>query len=195
MIDSQRIYELEYEGSTHPVRILADPYIYPEPIDGYYYCYVNSFALDQTKNNRGCQAMFRSSDCLHWEPYRLAMCTPGIDRGETSQVWEKDGKWYLYFGACVVDPDSKDDFATVWYSNFVYCADSFQGPFRPMDRSKLTVNTDRKYYIFKRVVSSGGRELGCFFSGNDGLLGPYEMKYTGEGIDLLPIHSEKGESL
>ncbi len=173
-------YKAEYEGTEHPCTILADPYIYPEAIDGYYYAYINSWAIDQPKNSRGCQLMFRSADLVEWEPYKIAILTDDLDRLETCQVWEHGGKWYMSFGGRRIDPEG-DDFSDVESANYIYMADRFDGPYEKQEWSRLSYPDAAGPYIQKAMTDPFGDEVMLVMSPWKGVLWPYYIQYGEKG--------------
>ena len=181
-------YTAEYKGEKYRVRILADPYIYPKAIDGCFYAYVNSWAVDMPVNNRGCQLMFRSKNMIDWEPYKIAIITDDLDRLETAQVWEHGGKWYISFGGCYVDPE-KGGFTNLWNDNFVYMADSFDGPYEKQVWSRLAYkNAATRPYTQKQIKDPFGDDVMLASAPYDGVLWPYEIVYGEDGsITLQPV--------
>ena len=182
MLDERCVdYHFEQNGETQNVQLLADPYVYPELIDGHYYCIINSWMKDLPKNDRGCQAMFKSKDLIHWEPHKIALHTPGIDRTETAQFWEKNGKWYLSFGGVVIKPD-EGDFAAASMATFIYMADCFDGPYLPQTWSKLNIKVGGDYYLFKAMDIPGQGDALLVLNGNaEGNFGPYRLEYGADG--------------
>lgn len=180
VIPSSRRYQGEYEGEKHICTILADPYIYPEAIDGYYYAYVNSWATDMPKNSRGCQLMFRSANLVDWEPYKIAILTEDLDRLETCQVWEHGGKWYMSFGGRRIDPQG-DDFSDVESANYIYMADSFDGPYQKQDWSILSYPDATGPYIQKALTDPFGDPVMLVMSPWKGVLWPYSIQYGEKG--------------
>lgn len=180
VISSDIQYKAAYEGKTHICRIMADPYIYPEAIGGYYYAYVNSWAIDQPKNSRGCQLMFRSADLVEWEPYKIAILTDDLDRLETCQVWEHGGKWYMSFGGRRIDPEG-DDFSDVESANYIYMADRFDGPYEKQEWSRLSYPDAAGPYIQKAMTDPFGDEVMLVMSPWKGVLWPYYIQYGEKG--------------
>lgn len=179
-ISAGKTYTAEYNGVSHRCTILADPYIYPEAIDGYYYAYINSWASDQPKNSRGCQLMFRSKDMIQWEPYKIATLTDDLDRLETCQVWKHGDKWYMSFGGRRVDPNG-GDFDDVESANYIYMADHFDGPYEKQEWSKLSYPSATGPYIQKALTDPFGDEVMLVMSPWKGVLWPYSITYGKEG--------------
>ena len=184
-ISELRHYTATYKGKEYKVRILADPYIYPEAIDGCFYAYVNSWALDMPYNNRGCQLMFRSKNLIDWEPYKIAIITDDLDRLETAQVWEHNGKWYMSFGGCFID-ENKGGFANLWNDNFVYMADSFDGPYEKQEWSRLVYEgAPKRPYTQKQIKDPFGDDVMLASVPYDGVHWPYKIAYGKDGSITL----------
>ena len=190
VISGSAQYEAAYEGKTHICKIMADPYIYPQAIDGYYYAYVNSWAIDLPKNSRGCQLMFRSADLVHWESYKIAILTDNLDRLETCQVWERGGKWYMYFGGRRVNPTG-GDFEDVESGNYIYMADCFDGPFLPQPWSSMEYHTNHYCYIQKQIKDPWGEDVALVMSPYDGVLWPYKILYGDQGEIRMTVRRMK----
>ena len=188
VISSRTYYTAEYKGKEYRVRILADPYIYPEKIDGYFYVLINSWAVDMPYNNRGCQLMFRSKNMLDWEPYKIAIVTDDLDRLETAQMWEHNGKWYMSFGGCYVDPE-KGGFNNLWHDNFVYMADRFDGPYEKQEWSRLVYEgAATSPYTQKQIKDPYGDDVMLASAPYNGVLWPYKIVYGEDGsVALVPM--------
>lgn len=181
VLSGSRRYRGKFEGNTHVCNILADPYIYPELIDGYYYMFVNSWAIDMPKNSRGCQLILKSENLTDWTEAGLALLTEGLDRLETCQVWEHGGKWYMSFGGCIIDPEG-GDFDGVDSRNYIYMADSISGPYEKQPWSEVKYpDTTKWYYIQKQMLDPYGDEVMLPMSPFTGVLWPYYIDYSYDG--------------
>ena len=180
VISSTVKYTVPYEGTDHLCQVLADPYLYPEAIDGWYYAYVNGWAVDMPKNSRGAQIMFRTQDFVTWEPYRIACLADDLDRLETAQVWEHGGRWYMSFGGRSVDPNG-GDFDDVASANYIYMADRFDGPYLKQDWSKISYINASGYYIQKQMLDPVGDEVMLPMAPYRGVLWPYYIRYGADG--------------
>ena len=134
--------------------------------------------------------MFRSKNMVDWEPYKIAIITDDLDRLETAQVWEHNGKWYMSFGGCYVDPE-KGGFANLWNDNFVYMADSFDGPYEKQAWSRLEYkDASHRPYIQKQIKDPFGDDVMLASAPYEGVLWPYKIVYAENGsISLEPIGS------
>lgn len=178
-----------YEGKAYVCRLLADPYLLPQAIDGYTYAYVNAHT-DGPVNQRGCQLLMRTRDLLHWEPYTIAALT-ACDRMKTAQVWEHGGRWYMYYGAVYAEqtPDGPRDGRR---ANVVLTAVAFDGPYRSAGASVLTIPGE-SFYIAKVLSRPGGPDwllANQLRDRGSRVIGPYAVAYPPEGgITLHEIAS------
>ena len=90
---SRKRYQGTWKGGQVTWRILADPYVYPEPIDGWYYLVANSRIEDVPVNESGCIGMLRSRDLKIWQDPVLLSWTGWFQRSETPQLWHRHGRW------------------------------------------------------------------------------------------------------
>ncbi len=181
VLPSARRYRGRYEGTPHPCTILADPYLYPEAVDGWYYAFVNAWATDLPKNARGTQLILRTQNFTDWEECGMALLADGLDRLETAQVWEHGGRWYMSFGGRSVDPNG-GDFDDVASGNYIYMADSITGPYRRQSWSDITYpEAAAAGYIQKQMLDPFGDEVMLVMAPYRGVLWPYAMHYAEDG--------------
>jgi len=88
----------EWEGKPLQWVGLADPYLYPEPVDGWYYLVLNSQVVGEPISTSGCLTTMRSHDLQTWEPHSVLAFPRLFERLETPQLWRHGNRWYLYFG-------------------------------------------------------------------------------------------------
>ncbi|MBI4978601.1 MAG: hypothetical protein HZC28_14065 [Spirochaetes bacterium] len=164
----------DWQGAKVSFRLLADPYIYPEQRDGFWYAAVNAHIQGAKEGERGAQVLIRSRDLRAWEGYKVCAWDRNYERMETSQIWEHAGRWYMYFGA-VYQPARKN--ASV---NLIYMAKSFDGPYeaQPWSEMKLPV----KGYIGKRIVAPDGNDVFLMGQTYNALSKPISMKYGVDGM-------------
>lgn len=183
----------EWQGKGVKWYAIADPYILPEPIDGWYYAILNAGIDGQPGNARGCIAAMRSKDIEHWEPWRVLSWPGWFDRMETPQIWERNGHWYLYFGAAH-DSGTNETFveqsglpkerALRKRDNFVFTADTFAGPYNPQGTWWMDLPDKRHGYIMKVIRDPNGSDVmitttqGCISD-------PYPVTYTEDGSLIL----------
>ena len=159
-------------GRTLSYTVLADPYVLPEAIDGWYYMVANCILDGYPENRRGCLGLLRSKDGLTWEDVGIIAAPGDLDRLETPQVWRRGERWYLYFGAARENP--------VYRANFVYNAPALRGPFEPGPRSEFRLPDNHWFYIAKVLADPEGRDvlLACLGAA---LSHPYPVTYEADG--------------
>jgi len=171
-------FQAEWQGKLYDGKMLADPYIHPEKIKGLYWMTINSHILNPPdKMNTGAVVMMKSKDLRKWEPHKF-VAFPGKDgffiRCETTQTWEHNGKWYLFFGGT---PDA--------WGNYIYISDSFDGPYERRPWSRMKLPDGKKFYIGKHIKAFDGKEY--FLAGMNylSLSKPYPITYGKDGEVLL----------
>jgi hypothetical protein len=177
VIPGNAVFEFPWGGGAIRLRPLADPYVCPSKRDGWWYMICNSHVLDSPENERGATGMWRSRDLRSWEPYRVICWPKTFERMETSQIWEHDGRWYLYFGGVHTQNGN---------GNYVYMADQREGPYTPQPWSPLHL-PDGGYFYIGKVVH--GRNGDVFLAGQSysSLSAPYPLAYGIDGaLRLLP---------
>lgn len=153
-------------------RILADPYVYPEPVEGWYYVFINSCAVERPVGRRGCIAVMRSRDLIAYEPYGVALESDVYDRLETPQIWRQDGQWVMYYGAV----KSREENGAVrdyeWENRLAFSSHMAEG-YSEAGSSALHLPDGTPFYIGKAVEVS---DKGALFIVNvypAGGYGPY----------------------
>ena len=142
---------------------LADPYVYPEPVDGVYWMALNARVEGAEQGVSGCIALMRSENGLDWEPAGIAAWPRWFERMETPQIWHRDGRWYLLFGshgglqsdafrAVAPEPATR-------CGNFVFQADRIEGPYRPLGQWWMSLPDGRPAYIYKIVTAPDGSDV------------------------------------
>jgi beta-fructofuranosidase len=160
----------DWKGERLSFRMLADPFVYPDKIDGWWYAAINSQISGAPKEQSGAQVLMRSKDLLQWETHKI-ICYPKLfERIETAQFWPKNGKWYLHFGGAGGKGGSH-----------VYIADRFDGPYEERPWSQITLPGIGYFYLGKRVAASEGTDV--FLAGQSyaGLSLPIRMTYLPDG--------------
>lgn len=196
-------YKNQWQGKEINWRILADPYIYPEAVDGWYYVVMNVRVENVLVSQSGAIAMLRSQDLINWQDPQMLTWTEWFERAETPQIWQRNGKWYLYFGGVnYVDstpPQPKQvverRFAagdTAYKTNCVFISDRLIGPFEPVGNYCITFPDHRNGYICKVVEDPQGRQV--MFNHTAGCLwGPYIVEYKKDGSLFLSKKIERPE--
>lgn len=181
-------FDGEWQGEPLRWRGLADPYVYPEAVDGWYYLALNSRVEGAPISESGCLTMMRSRDLVAWEPHSV-MAWPRLwERLETPQVWPHDERWYVVFGGAhdhglpegylaQVPPEVQ---ALKTRGNYVYAADKLAGPYGPVGRWWLLLPDGLWHYIPKVIEGPDGREVLLTMSGYK-LSKPYPVSYAEDG--------------
>lgn len=153
--------------------VLADPYVMPDPIGGWYYMVVSALLDGVPTEERGCVALLRSRDGEQWQSVGLIAAPREYWECEAPQIWFRDGRWYLMFGAARSEP--------LYRATMVYTADTILGPFEPNPRSELRLpNWDGWFYVAKVVRAPSGRDV--LIGGVGGRMSwPYPITYEADG--------------
>lgn len=189
LMPASKVYTVDWNGQQVDAKILADPYVYPDAVDGWYYMVANA-AVVNSGENCGAILMLRSQDLLNWEGYKIVTFPESFARMETPQIWTENGNWYLYFGGVklrknVDSIDSTKQFlngSTEVISNYIYMSDSISGVYEEKDWSNLTLPDSKPFYICKILKDPQNRDvLLTTFWGVWKLSQPYEISYNSDG--------------
>lgn len=188
VIERGRTIKAPWKGSTIEVEPLADPYVYPELIDGWNYMLLNVQDVHAMEGTRGCQLMLRSRDLTDWEAHAIVAYPGCYERLETSQLWERGGRWYLYFGG--VGEGNQ-------FHNLIYTADCFDGPYEAAPWSNISLPDGGYFYIAKVLQDEQGRDWLLPNRAIESLLKPVNIRYGKDGSIMLEDESycENGYSL
>ena len=178
VIDRNVLYDFELNGETIKVKMLADPYIYPETFDGYFYAYINAVVDGCDINDSAVQAIMKSKDLINWEPHKIA-CRDACNRIETSQIWPHGDKWYMYGGA-VTYPNGID-YSNQISKNIIYVSDKCDEGFKRL----CEIDMDENFYIAKMVYDKQGREVVFANDIPRGIIGPYFIEYGENEVKLV----------
>lgn len=179
-------YPGTWEGRPVTWRGNADPYIFPEPLDGWFYLVLNSRLEGAPQNQSGCLTLSRSRDLHAWEPVAVLTAPGWFERLETPQLWRHGERWYLYFGGAhdhdipatwtAVAPAKLRDARRV---NCLFIADRLEGPYRPAPRFVLELPDGRHGYICK--VLPGERNDMLIVSTGERMSRAYPVTYEADG--------------
>ena len=160
----------EWRGESLGFRLLADPYVYPEKIDGWWYAAINSQIANAPKDKSGVTTLMRSKDLLRWETHGILCYPRKFERLETPQLWSANGKWYLLFGAVGGGGGTR-----------VWIADRFDGPYEERPWSTMALPGIPRFYLGKRLVAPDGTDV--FLAGEtySSLSQPIRMTYLPSG--------------
>jgi hypothetical protein len=161
-------------GESLAYRIAADPYVLPEPIDGWHYMIANCTVVGRSINQRGCIGLMRSHDGRTWEDCGIISLMLDYDRPETPQLWQHGERWYLYFGGA---REGKQ----LCRHNRIYTARSMRGPFEPPRQSEIKLPDGRWFYIAKVLCDPQGRDVLLAAIGGASMSWPYPVTYEADG--------------
>ena len=142
-------YTANWKGQSLTCKPLADPYIYPEKIGDWYFLVINSQVINTQEGQRGCVLMLKSTDLITWQAHAIVSYPGTFERMETTQIWQANGRWYLYFGGVTSSS----------HKNFVYMADTFDGPYQPQSWSEIFLPDGKRYYIAKIQKAANGHDV------------------------------------
>lgn len=177
-INKRETITAEWQGTTYEGMILADPYVHPEKMDGFYWLTINTHILQPPAGlKKGAVLMMKSKDLLTWVPHKF-VAFPGLYvRCETTQTWEHNGKWYLFFGGADGPGGS--------FHNHIYMAGSFDGPYEAQPWSRTQLPDGEKFYIGKHITDLDGNEYFLAGMKYSALSKPYRVSYGEDGRVLL----------
>ncbi len=160
-------------GTTLSHLALADPYVLPEPIDGWLYMVANSLLDQEPDETRGCVTLWRSQDGYVWEDLGIIVAPRIYDQLEAPQLWKRGDRWYLLFGAARQNP--------VYRATMVFTAPTMYGPFEPSPASEITLfDTSDWFYVAKVTPNAYGQDI--LLGGLGGTLShPYSVLYEPDG--------------
>ncbi|MCC7494644.1 MAG: hypothetical protein IT204_19960 [Fimbriimonadaceae bacterium] len=190
-------YTGTFEGQPLRWEPLADPFLYPEPINGKMVIVINARALDVPHNESGCLATLESTDLLHWTPGPVLAFPRFGERLETPQLWHHGGRWYLLTGVAHDQPA----IAPRWVAelpaptnqhrraNLVLQADRYEGPYRLVGNYLLDRLPGGRFgYIHKLVSGPDGQDY-LLTSSNNRLSLPFPVTYAADGS--LELHDPR----
>ncbi len=170
-------------GTRLTYTVLADCYVLPEAMGGWYYMVANAVFDQEPPDKRGCCALLRSRDGREWQGCGILAAPRQFDRLETQQLWRHGNRWYLYFGAARENP--------IFRANCLYTATSMQGPFEPAP-GNIDLPDGQGYYIAKVIAAPDGRDVFLACIGASSLSLPYPVTYSRDGSITLgkPLKGE-----
>ena len=173
-------------GTAIAYHIAADPYVLPEPLDGWYYMVANCTVVGRPPNRRGCIGLLRSRDGRTWEDCGIISLVLDYDRPETPQLWRHGERWYLYFGGA---REGKE----LCRHNRIYTARSMYGMFVPPPRSEIKLPDGRRFYIAKVLADPQGCDVLLAAIGGASMSRPYPVTYEADGsltlgMPIQPSH-------
>ena len=184
-------FDAEWDGQPVKWRALADPYLYPEPIDGWFYLVINSIIDGEPLYSRGCLTTMRSKDLKTWEPYNVLAHPGWFTRMETPQLWRHGDLWYLYFGG-VREREMPEEFVKAGpdlptMGNYYFVSKSLDEPFEPLSQYRLNVPDPRFAYICKVLRGPDGSDVMLTTIAGQFLSRPYSVRYHEDGTLRLGL--------
>lgn len=97
-------FESEWAGQKVRWMGISDPYVYPQPVKGWFYLILCARVLDVPIEESGCLTLLRSRDLRQWESAGIMAWPRCFERMETPQLWPHNGVWHLSFGGVLNMP-------------------------------------------------------------------------------------------
>lgn len=170
-------YYFPYQNEQLECKILADPYIYPEAVGGWYYVFINCYAVNREIGKRGCIAVMRTRNLVNYQPYSIAYLSDTHDRLETPQVFFLNGKWLMYLGG--VFSREKDGVAEDYSSeSLVLVSDNLTSGYDMTKGSKIMLPDGQYFYIGKVVSDNNWKPIFLVNVYPEGVYGPYSLTYS-----------------
>lgn len=156
--------------------VLADPYVLPEPIDGWYYMVANSIFLNWALDTRGGISMWRSRDGAEWEDLGIVAAL-GYAEMEAPQIWKHGDRWYMVAGAAKFTPRT--------LSTLILSSPNLTGPYEPIPNAEVRLpNYSGWFYVAKVIQNPQGQDV--LLGGVGGRMSrPYPLIYEPDGSITL----------
>lgn len=188
-------FESPWQGQPRRWTGISDPYILPEPQDGWFYLVLCARVLEVPLGQSGCLAMLRSRDLRRWEAAGIVAWPGCFERMETPQLWHREGRWYLSFGGVldktwVAQNPSALPAAVrgqLSHENYCYTLPALNAVARNEDLHHVAI--PRGHYIMKVLPDGDGKDVAIFtrtIDTNSGLSLPYPVSYGSNG--QLKVH-------
>jgi len=183
-------FESQWEGKPRRWVGISDPYVYPEPVDGWIYLTLCSRILDVPIEESGCLTMLRSRDLRHWEPAGIVAWPRCFERMETPQIWPREGRWYCSFGGVLTEPWAAKNQASFpdavrgkrSHQNYCFVLSDIQQSARADDLHHIAAAAGN--YIMKVLKQPNGSDVALFTSTDARgtcLSQPYSVRYLANG--------------
>ena len=192
-----QVFEGTWKGKKVRWHPCADPFLYPEPVDGWYYMLLNSQDVDAPISVSGCVTTLRSRDLVTWESAGILAYPGWCERPETPCLWRHGDRWYLYFGAAhdhgipaewqaVAPPELKNANRI----NCVFTSASFDGPFEATGKWCVPLPHGRGAYIYKIFPGPDGSDVLIATAGAS-VSPAYPVTYAEDGSLILSLPAAK----
>jgi beta-fructofuranosidase len=184
------VFSSVWKGETRRWVGISDPYLVPEPLDGWFLMVLCARVLDVPRAQSGCLTLLRSRDLRHWEQPVMLAWPCCFERMETPQLWTRLGRWYLSFGGVLDAGWARAAQATLpsavrgqsSHQNYCYAMNDLV---HPASEDRLQhIAVPRGHYIMKVLPLSPGRDVAIFTQSNrtdSGISPPYAVEYFGDG--------------
>lgn len=183
-------FRSQWRGKEYRWVGISDPYILPEPVDGWFYVVLCSRILDVPMEESGCLTLLRSRDLRTWESAGIVAWPRYFERMETPQLWRREGRWYLTFGGVLNTAWLKERQPRMpapvqgkpTHQNYCYTVADFRREITDDDLSYLAV--PKGCYIMKVESLAPGQDVALFTIKEERgscLSRPYPVRYPAAG--------------
>jgi beta-fructofuranosidase len=180
-----------WQGQSRSWIGISDPYILPEPQDGWFYLVLCARVLDVPLAQSGCLAVVRSRDLRRWEAAGILAWPQCFERMETPQLWRHASRWYLSFGGVLdkawVEKNTGSLPAAVQgrksHENYCYTLPALNAA--APDDALHHIEIPPGNYIMKVLPDADGQEVALFTRtvGTDsGISSPYPVTYDANHV-------------
>lgn len=180
----------DWEGAAQRWVGISDPYILPEPVDGWYLMVLCSRILGVPLSQSGCLTVLRSHDLRHWEKPEIIAWPRCFERMETPQLWQRQGHWHLSFGGVLDVPWLKQNAIPLppavqdrtSHHNYCYTMDAVTGPAQGQRLQHMDISSG--HYIMKVLAVDPAHDVAIFTAAdkvNSCISQPYPVKYADDG--------------
>jgi len=188
------VFSSPWKGETRRWMGISDPYLLPEPIDGWFHMVLCARILDVPLAQSGCLAVLMSRDLRHWEQPAIIAWPRCFERMETPQLWTRQNHWYLSFGG-VLNRDWIHDHGDQLpepvrnrpsHHNYFYLMNAPDGPAGEADLHHIS--TPSGHYIMKVLAAGPDRDVAIFTVSNgqdSGMTPPYPVEYDADHLLIL----------
>lgn len=193
------IFSSLWQGETKRWTGISDPYLVPEPQDGWFLMVLCSRVLDVSLAESGCLTLLRSRDLRHWEQPVILAWPRCFERMETPQLWQHTGQWHLSFGGVLDAAWVKSHQAALPVavqgqpSHVNYCY-AMGKTIAPVSEEKLQhIAVSRSHYIMKVLSLTPDHDVAIFTVAdrtNSSISPPYPVTYAADGTLKLNVGSK-----
>ncbi|HSI11548.1 MAG TPA: hypothetical protein VK961_05865 [Chthoniobacter sp.] len=180
------VFSSEWKGTPRRWIGISDPYLTPEPIDGWYHMVLCARVLDVPLAESGCLTVLKSRDLRHWEQPAILAWPGCFERMETPQLWSRHDRWYLSFGG-VLNTDWVKEHGEqlpapvrgqLSHLNYYYVLPAANAVAAEADLHRIEIS--RSHYIMKVLPAGPDRDVAIFSvadKDNSSISKPYPVQY------------------